>query len=170
MAVVDLSVRACVWLTWFADRVVKIGVRILTSPIPAPVLPSLSPLCSHMCCAVDVYSFFCPGRQGSWTSVPPEAVRSFLLYCYSCSVAQSRPALCGPMDCSMPGLPVSHHLPKSAQVHVHCIGDAFQPSHPLTHSSPALSLSQHQGLFQSAGSSHQMTKILELQLQHQSFQ
>ena len=152
MALVDLSVRACVWLAWFAGRVVKIGVRTLTSPTPAPVLPSLSPLCSHMCCAVDVYSFLCPGHQGSWTSVPPEAIKSFLLYCYCCSVAQSRPALCDPMDWSMPGLPVSRHLLKSAQVHVHCIGDAFQPSHPLTHSS-ALSLSQHQGLFQSAGSS-----------------
>ena len=55
--------------------------------------------------------------------------------------------LCDPMDCSMPGLPVPHHLPEFAQVHVHCIGDTIQPSHPLTPSS-ALSLSQHQRLFQ----------------------
>ena len=60
------------------------------------------------------------------------------------SVAQSCPALCNPMDCSMPGLPVPHHLPEFAQVHVHCISDAIQPSHPLTFSSPsALSLSQY---------------------------
>ena len=57
--------------------------------------------------------------------------------------------LCDPLDCSMPGLPVPYHLPKFAQVHVHCIGDAIQTSHPLMPSSPpALNLSQHQGLFQ----------------------
>ena len=73
------------------------------------------------------------------------------------------------MDCSTPGLPVPHHLLEFAQVHVHCISDAIQPSHPLMASSlSALDLSQHQGLFQIVVCSHQMTKILELQ--HQSFQ
>ena len=86
-----------------------------------------------------------------------------------CSVTQSCLTLCNPMDCSMPGLPVPHHLPKFAQVHVRCIGNAIQPSHPLMLSS-ALGLSQHQGLFQRVGYSHQVTKTLELQLQHQSFQ
>ena len=89
--------------------------------------------------------------------------------CCCCSVTQSCPTLCNPTDCSAPGLPVPHHLLKFAQVHVHCIGDAIWPFDPLMPSSPALNLSQHQGLFQSVGSSHQMTKILELQLQ-QSFQ
>ena len=75
------------------------------------------------------------------------------------------------MVCSMPGLSVPHHLPKFAQVHVHCIGDAIQPSHSLRPSSPsALSLSQHQGLFQWVGCLYQVTKILELQLHRQSFQ
>ena len=65
-----------------------------------------------------------------------------------CSVAQSCPTLFNPMDCSTPGLPVPHHLLKFAQVHVHCIGDAIQPSLPLMPSSPsALNLSQHQRLF-----------------------
>ena len=65
-----------------------------------------------------------------------------------CSVAQSCLTLCDPMDCSTPGLPVTHHLPKFAQVHVHCIGDAIQSSHPLMPSSPpALNLSLHEGLF-----------------------
>ena len=83
---------------------------------------------------------------------------------------KSCPTLGNPMDCSMPGLPVPHHLPKFAQVHVHCIGDAIQSSHPLMPSSlSALSLSPHQGLLQRVSCSHQMTKILELQLQHQSF-
>ena len=75
------------------------------------------------------------------------------------------------MDCSTPGLPVPQHLPKLAKVYVHCIGDAIQPSHPLMPSFPStLNLSQHQGLFQGVVCSHQMTKLLELQLQHQSFQ
>ena len=93
------------------------------------------------------------------------------IHCCCCSVAQSCPALCNPMDCSTPGLPVSHHLLKFAQAPVHCSGDAIQPSHPLIPSSPcALNLSQHQRLFQWVSCLHQMTKILDLQLQHQSFQ
>ena len=60
------------------------------------------------------------------------------------------------MDCSTPGLPVPHSLPEFAQVHVHWIGDAIQPSHPLLLSSPAFNLSQHQGLFQWIGSLHQV--------------
>ena len=64
------------------------------------------------------------------------------------SVAQSCPTLCNPMDCSMPGLPVHHQLLELTQTHVHRIGDAIQPSHPLSSPSPlAFHLSQHQGLF-----------------------
>ena len=86
-------------------------------------------------------------------------------------VFQLCPTLCDPMDSNMPGLPVPHHLLEFSQVHVHCISDAVQPSHPLKpSSSPALNLSQHQGLFQWVVCLHQMTKIPELQLQHQSFQ
>ena len=87
------------------------------------------------------------------------------------SVVQSCPTLCDPVDCSTPGLPVHHHLPESTQTHVHWVGDAIQPSHPLlTPSLPAFNLSQHQGLFQWVSSSHQVAKVLEFQLQHQSFQ
>ena len=64
------------------------------------------------------------------------------------SVAQSCPALCDPMDCSMSGLSVHHQLPELTQTHVYRVGDAIQPSHPLSAPSPALSLSQHQSLFQ----------------------
>ena len=75
------------------------------------------------------------------------------------------------MDYSMSGLPVPPHLPEFAQVHVHCISDVIQPSHPLLLSFPsAFSLSQHQSLFQWVGCFHQVGKVLELQLQHQSFQ
>ena len=87
------------------------------------------------------------------------------------SVAQSCPALCDPMDCNTPGLPVHHQLPELTQTHVHKVGDAIQPSNPLSSPSPpAFSLSQHQHLFQWVSSSHQVAKVLELQLQHQSFQ
>ena len=75
------------------------------------------------------------------------------------------------MDCSTPGLPVHHQLPEFTQIPVHQVGDAIQPSHPLSSPSPpAFNLSQHQGLFQWVSSSHQVAKVLEFQLQHQSFQ
>ena len=87
------------------------------------------------------------------------------------SVTQSCPTLCDPKDCSTPGLPVHHQLPELAQTHVHQVGDANQPSHPLSSPSPpTFNLSQHQGLFQWVGSLHQVAKGLELQFQHQSFQ
>ena len=87
------------------------------------------------------------------------------------SVAHSCPTLCDPMDCSMPGFPVHHQLPEPAQAHIHRVGDATQPSHPLSSPSPpAFNLSQHQGLFQGVSSSHQVAKVLEFQLQHQSLQ
>ena len=97
--------------------------------------------------------------------------RNFLLYRNISSVAQLCPTLCDPMNHSRPGLPVHHQLPESAQTHVHRVGDAIQPSHPLSSPSPsALNLSQHQGLFQWVSSSHQVAKVLEFQLQYQSFQ
>ena len=86
------------------------------------------------------------------------------------SVAQSCPTLCDPMDCSTPGFLVHHQLLEFTQTHVHWVGDAIQPSHPLSSPSPpAFNLSQHQGLFQWVSSSHQVAKVLEFQLQHQSF-
>ena len=89
----------------------------------------------------------------------------------SSPVVQSCLTLCDPMDCSTPGLPVHHQLPEFTQTHVHWVGDAIQPAHLLSSPSPpAFNLSQHQGLFQWVSSSHQMAKVLEFQLQHQSFQ
>ena len=83
--------------------------------------------------------------------------------CCCFPVAKLCPTLCDPMDCSMPGLPVHHQLLEFTQTHVHRVGDAIQPSHPLSPTSLlALNLSQHQGLFQWVSSLHQ----LELQLQH----
>ena len=87
------------------------------------------------------------------------------------SVSQSCPTLCDPMNRSSPGLPVHHQLLEFTQTHVHWVGDAIQSSHPLlSPSPPALNFSQHQGLFKWVRSSHQVAKVLEFQLQHQSFQ
>ena len=81
------------------------------------------------------------------------------------SVAQSCPTLCDPMNRSTPGLPVHHQLPEFTQTYVHRVRDAIQPSHPRSSPSPpAPNPSQHQSLFQSVNSSHEVTKVLELQL------
>ena len=78
------------------------------------------------------------------------------------SFTQSCSTLCDPMDCSMPGFPVHHQLPEVAQIYVHRVSDAIQPSHPLPPPSPfAFNLSQHQGLFKWVSSSHQVVKVLE---------
>ena len=87
------------------------------------------------------------------------------------SIPQLCLTLCDPRGHSTPGFPVHHQLPKLAQTHVHQVSDTIQPSHLLSSPSPpAFTLSQHQGLFKWVSSSHQVTKGLELQLQHQSFQ
>ena len=80
--------------------------------------------------------------------------------CY-CSFAQSCLTLCHPRDCSMPGFPVLHRLSELTQTHVHWVGDAIQPSCPLSSPSPsAFNLSQHQGLFQWVNSLHDVAKVL----------
>ena len=82
----------------------------------------------------DTYTHMCT-REPAW--------------CLYFSVAQSCSAVCEPVDCSTPGLPVHHQLPESTQTHVHGVGDAIQPSHPLSSPSPpAFNHSKHQGLFQ----------------------
>ena len=87
------------------------------------------------------------------------------------SSVQSCLILCDPVNCSTPGFPVHHQLLELAQTHVHWVGDAIQPSRSLSSPSPpAFNLSQHQGLFKWISSFHQVAKVLELQLQHQSFQ
>ena len=81
------------------------------------------------------------------------------------SVARSCLTLCDSMNCSTPGLPVHHQFPEFTQTHVHQVGDTIQPSHPLSSPSPpAPNPSQHQSLFQSINSSHEVAKVLEFQL------
>ena len=119
----------------------------------------------------------CPHRKSNHRtycqklSFYQESKQSYVLRSSSCcfSVAHLCPTLCDPMDCSTPGFPV-HHLLELAQTHVHWVSDAIQPSLLLLSlSTPAINLSQHQGLFYWDGSSHQVAKVLEMQFQHQSF-
>ena len=109
-----------------------------------------------------------PHRNSSNSIHSWHSIRSFpkggkFSCCYS--VAQLCPTLCDPMDCSTPGFQVLPCPPKLAQTHVHWISDAIQPSHPRSSPSPpASNPSQHQSLFQWVNSSHEVAKVLELQL------
>ena len=119
--------------------------------------------------------FHISGSRKGWGIFFPSKGTSWKMYFYHfiqfSSVAQLCLTLCDPIDCSIPGLPVHHQLPEFAQTHVHWVGDAIQLSHPLSSPSPpTFNLSKHQGLFQWVSSSHQVAKVLEFQLQHQSFQ
>ena len=90
------------------------------------------------------------------------------MVCYL--VTKSCPTFCNPIDCSMPGFLILYYILEFAHIHVHWVGDAIQPSHPVAPLLLPSNLSQHQGLFKWVSSSHQVAKVLEFQLQHQSFQ
>ena len=110
---------------------------------------------------------WCLNQWRLWGSLRFHKVHFF----FSSSVQSFICVFCDPMDCSTPGLPIHHHLLEFTQTRVHWVGDAIQPSHPRpSPSPPAFNLSQPQGLFKWVSSSHQMAKVLEFQLQHQSFQ
>ena len=98
-------------------------------------------------------------RDRTWVSCIADI--SYQLSHQFSPVAQLCPTLCDPMDCSIPGLPVHHQLLEFNQTHLHWVGDAIKPSHPLSSPSPpAFNLSQHHGLFQWVSSSHQVAKVL----------
>ena len=105
----------------------------------------------------------------NWTELGHSTCEVFIFH-FCCSVARSYLTLCDPMDCNMPCFPALRYLLGFAQTHVHWVGDAIQPSPLFSPSPPAFNLSQHQGLFQWVSSSHQVTKVSEVKLQHQSFQ
>ena len=106
-----------------------------------------------------------------WVGWRSQRVGIYVKVQFSSVLSLSRVRLCDLMDSSMPGLPVHHQLPELTQTHIHWVSDAIQPSHPMSSPSPpTYNLSQHQGLFQWVSSSHQVDKVLEFQLQHQSFQ
>ena len=85
--------------------------------------------------------------------------KCYLIFSQFSSVAQLCPTLCDPINCSTPGLPVHHQLPEFTQTHVHWVGDAIQPSHPLSSPPLAPNPSQHQGLFQWVNSSHEVSRL-----------
>ena len=134
--------------------------------------------------ALRKFAYLSPSKVEGETSLPWEFIMTIqhsgkfgtgltmsVLQEECCSVVQSCLIPCDPMDCSMPGFPVLYHLLKLAQTHVHWVNDAIQSSLPLlSPSPPAFYLSQNQDLFQWVSSSHQVAKVLELQLQNQSFQ
>ena len=113
-------------------------------------------------------------RFTMWSKLLPGLLVIAYSACFSasnlchCLVARLYSTLCDPIDCNMEGFSDLHCLPEFVHTHVHWVSDAVQPSHPLSSPSPALNLSQHQGLFQWVGSLHQVAEVLELQ--HQSFQ
>ena len=116
---------------------------------------------------------FIPVLTPEWMSWSKNPIRAYLFFKFFIVVvvAKSCRTLCDPVNCSMPGFPVLCYLPEFAQIWVHWVGDAIQPSHPLLPPfPPALNPSQHSGLFQWVGSTDQVAKILGLQLQHRFIQ
>ena len=126
-------------------------------------------------CTYEVYFFRMLSRQmevkNSYKNFILKDFKILLTFCHCCSVTKSRLTLCDPIECSTPGFLVLHYLPEFTQMNIHWVDDAIQLSYPQLYPSlPAFNLSQHQGLFQGVSSSHQVVKVLEFQLQHQSFQ
>ena len=131
------------------------------------VLWSLSMCCSHVLQAVF--------KAQDKRDVAINMLLCIYIYIYNYvlhfSVAQSCLTVCDPMDCRTPGFPVLHQLLEFTWTHVHRVSDTIQPSHPLLSPSPPVpNPSQHQSLFQWVNSLHDMVKVLEFELQHQSFQ
>ena len=133
------------------------------SRLPVPSLGDLPDAGIESVCLVS--------RALQEDSLPAEPEMGCLLSTFYCSVAQPCLTLCDSMDCSTPGFPVLHRLLEFAQIHVHWVNNAIQTFDPLSSPlPPALHLSQHQVLSQSVSSLHLVAIVLELQLQHQSFQ
>ena len=106
-----------------------------------------------------------------WVFPKIQILYLFIKYQFSSVQSLSRVRLWDPMNRSTPGLPVHHKLPEFTQTHAHRVGDAIHPSHPLLSPPPPVpSASQHQDLFQWFNSSNEVAKVLEFQLQYQSFQ
>ena len=110
----------------------------LKNPKDQRRLAGYSPQCHKESDTTEVTQNACTGNY----------IEYLIITCQFSSVAQACLTLCNPMDCSTPGFPVHHQLLELAQTHVHRVSDAIQPSHPLSSPSPALNLSQHQGIFQ----------------------
>ena len=157
----EVALYLTAWLA-LETQVAYLSGSILchTSFIPSSTGGWITPMCQIQC--------LIPWKE--YTGLEPEC-SAFENELQFSSVTQSCLTLCDPMNLSTPGLPIHHQLPEFTQTHVHWVGDAIQPSHPpLCLSPPAPNPSQHQGLFKWVSSLHQVAKVLESQLQHQSFQ
>ena len=153
--------QKCLKTTHLGVKSVGLGIRLL----------ALEALTS---CFMQIYSFF-PLASVLWSVKWRQCTVSLRMRLWvltdDCFVDKTCLTLFDPMDCSTIGLPVFHCLPEFVQIHVHWVGDAIQPSRPLSSPPPAFNLSQHRGLFQGVSSSHQVAaEVLEFHLQHQSFQ
>ena len=140
----------------------------ITTTISFSSQPQLAPLKKVSLLIKNFLILICMtfSHQRWCCSSPTIKSQTSMFTCFLCSVqfssvAQSCPALCDPMNRSMPCLPIHHQLLESTQNHVHWVSDAFQPSHPLSSPSLALNLSQHQGLFKwvTSSQSSQMKEI-----------
>ena len=145
---------------------IHIQVKMSNFSLLDPWLPSPStPLC------YKIYNFTQLSEneyivKEKWAGMPVATLQCLDHgYLQFSSVTQSCPTLCNPMNRSTPGLPVHHQLPEFTQTYIHRVGDAIQPSHPLSSPSPpAPNPSQHQGLFQWVNSLHEVAKVLEFRL------
>ena len=147
----SLEQRSCLWKAWDS---LKKEMSFLLESLRERVYSD---------CCLCVYSVNCI-TEGTLKHLT-------LLLTISSVQSLSCVQLCNPMDCSTPDLPVHHQLREFTQTHVHWVSEAIQPSHLLSSPSPpTFNLSQHQGLFKWVSSSHQVTEVLEFQLQHQSYQ
>ena len=139
--------------------VTRVGHDLETKPLPYTHKNIYMHIYIYICLEMRFYFSFILGSFRSRVSI--NSVQF---------VSRSCPTLCNPMGCNIPGLPVPHQL-QFTQTHAHWVGDAIQPSHSLSSPSPpAFNISQHQGLFKWVSSLHQVAKVLEFQLQHQSLQ
>ena len=141
-----------------------------------PVSPSVCHCCwANRCTYVFSYLLFIPRRvachknsfKKKYFILKYTDVQCCVSFRYAAKwlSAQSCLTLCDPMNRSTPGLPVHHQLPEFTQTHIHWVGDAIQPSHPLSSPSPsAPNPSQHHSLFQWVSSLPEVAKVLEFQL------
>ena len=148
-----------------------VKVCCLGSPLPRPSQCYITCPASQTGNALDLCCLLPPGQRPlTWHMAwKGRLTLGWLTLCH-CLVAKLCPTLCDPVTCSTPSFAALHYLPELTQTHVHWASDAIQPSHSLSTPSPALNLPQQQGLFQWVSSLHQVARVLELQLQHQSFQ
>ena len=143
----------------------KAGPAAMKMPVSAPASPRL--LLSLWLCILRLHRSLGRMHKGEHSNytVPFGCYLKFKVLIYFsvqfCSVTQGCPTLCDPMDCSTPGHPVHHQLLEFTQTQVHRVGDAIQPSHPLSSPSPPVyNLSQYQGLLQWVRYLHQVAKVL----------